>query len=101
MTAEAIAGHVGVPDDEYLRRIRAWTIYDWANSAFATTILAAVLPAYYSAVAGSSLGSDFHNVIVIIYFLICDITTFYLEIFFFNFGDKLCKLWSHFHYIFC
>jgi UMF1 family MFS transporter len=30
-------------------------MYDWANSAFATTIMAAVLPVYYSKVAGSSL----------------------------------------------
>ncbi len=43
----------GVSDEkEYSRRIRAWTMYDWANSAFATTILAAVLPIYYSQVAG-------------------------------------------------
>jgi UMF1 family MFS transporter len=41
----------------YNRRIRAWTMYDWANSAFATTILAAVLPAYYSEVAGANLPS--------------------------------------------
>ena len=41
----------------YRRRIRAWTLYDWANSAFATTILAAVLPVYYSQVAGSTLPS--------------------------------------------
>ena len=34
----------------------SWCMYDWANSAFATTIMAAVLPAYYSAVAGASLG---------------------------------------------
>ncbi|MBT8217476.1 MAG: MFS transporter, partial [Acidimicrobiia bacterium] len=39
------------------RRIRAWTMYDWANSAFATTILAAVLPIYYSQVAGDTLPS--------------------------------------------
>jgi len=47
------------PVDEvtYKRRIRAWTMYDWANSAFATTILAAVLPAYYSEVAGANLPS--------------------------------------------
>ncbi len=44
-------------DDEYRRRIRAWTLYDWANSAFATTILAAVLPVYYSQVAGATLPS--------------------------------------------
>jgi len=41
----------------YRRRIRAWTLYDWANSAFATTILAAVLPVYYSQVAASTLPS--------------------------------------------
>ncbi|MFW5940548.1 MAG: MFS transporter [Chloroflexota bacterium] len=44
-------------DAEYKRRIRAWTMYDWANSAFATTILAAVLPVYYSQVAGATLPS--------------------------------------------
>jgi UMF1 family MFS transporter len=41
----------------YKRRIWAWTMYDWANSAFATTILAAVLPIYYSQVAGATLPS--------------------------------------------
>jgi UMF1 family MFS transporter len=44
-------------EKEYSRRIQAWTMYDWANSAFATTILAAVLPAYYSQVAGDTLPS--------------------------------------------
>jgi UMF1 family MFS transporter len=42
---------------EYKRRIWAWTMYDWANSAFATTILAAVLPIYFSQVAGATLPS--------------------------------------------
>ncbi len=37
------------------RAIRAWTMYDWANSAFATTIMAAVLPVYYSSVAAAEL----------------------------------------------
>jgi len=32
-------------------------MYDWANSAFATTIMAAVLPVYYSQVAGATLPS--------------------------------------------
>jgi UMF1 family MFS transporter len=40
---------------EHKRAIRAWTMYDWANSAFATTIMAAVLPVYYSSVAASNL----------------------------------------------
>ena len=30
-------------------------MYDWANSAFATTIMAAVLPTFYSEVAGANL----------------------------------------------
>ncbi len=44
-------------EKEYNRRIRAWTMYDWANSAFATTIMAAVLPVYYSQIAGATLPS--------------------------------------------
>lgn len=48
----------GLDEKEYKRRIRAWTMYDWANSAFATTILAAVLPVYYSQVAGATLPSQ-------------------------------------------
>jgi UMF1 family MFS transporter len=46
-----------IPEKEYRRRIWAWTMYDWANSAFATTILAAVLPVYFSQVAGATLPS--------------------------------------------
>ncbi len=42
----------------YRRRINAWAMYDWANSAFATTILASLLPIYYSTVAGSTLPSE-------------------------------------------
>lgn len=38
--------------------IRAWTMYDWANSAFATTIMAAVLPVYYTSVAASGLAPN-------------------------------------------
>jgi UMF1 family MFS transporter len=35
--------------------ILSWCMYDWANSAFATTVMAAVLPVYYSQVAGVDL----------------------------------------------
>ncbi len=48
----------GLDEATYQRRKRAWAMYDWANSAFATTILAAVLPAYYSSVAGANLPSE-------------------------------------------
>ena len=37
------------------RAINAWCMYDWANSAFATTIMAAVLPTFYASVAASTL----------------------------------------------
>ncbi len=46
-----------IDEQTYKRRIWAWTMYDWANSAFATTILATVLPVYFSQVAGSTLPS--------------------------------------------
>jgi len=36
----------------------AWVMYDWANSAFVTTITAAVLPVYYSSVAAVNLPSN-------------------------------------------
>lgn len=57
MASISMTASQGITESEYKRRIRAWTLYDWANSAFATTILAAVLPVYYSQVAGSTLSS--------------------------------------------
>jgi UMF1 family MFS transporter len=35
--------------------LRAWAMYDWANSAFMTTIIAAVFPVYFSQVAARGL----------------------------------------------
>ena len=35
--------------------IRAWAMYDWANSAFATTIITAIFPVYFTSVAGANL----------------------------------------------
>jgi MFS transporter, UMF1 family len=37
------------------RELRAWAMYDWANSAVMTTIIAAVFPSFYMAVAGAGL----------------------------------------------
>lgn len=36
------------------RIIRAWTFYDWANSAFQLSITSAILPAYFSSVTKGS-----------------------------------------------
>ncbi|MGB9586222.1 MAG: MFS transporter, partial [Anaerolineales bacterium] len=57
MTASSMPLYANIDEKEYKRRIWAWTMYDWANSAFATTILAAVLPIYFSQVAGANLPS--------------------------------------------
>ena len=37
------------------RDLRAWAMYDWANSAFQTTIVAAVFPIYFHRVAAAGL----------------------------------------------
>jgi MFS transporter, UMF1 family len=37
------------------RDLRAWAMYDWANSAFQTTIIAAIFPIYYQRVAAADL----------------------------------------------
>ena len=35
--------------------LRAWAMYDWANSAFWTTVIAAVFPAYFVSVAAPGM----------------------------------------------
>ncbi|TFH02974.1 MAG: MFS transporter [Calditrichales bacterium] len=40
------------------RSVYSWALYDWANSAFATTVIAAVLPVYYGKIAESSLAPN-------------------------------------------
>jgi UMF1 family MFS transporter len=37
------------------RELRAWAMYDWANSAFWTTVIAAVFPSYFMSVAASGM----------------------------------------------
>ena len=40
------------------RELRAWALYDWANSAFATVIGAAVFPIFYANVAAADLPAN-------------------------------------------
>jgi UMF1 family MFS transporter len=51
-----------VKDKTHRKIINAWCMYDWANSAFATTIMAAVLPTFYLAVAGANLEGNLATV---------------------------------------
>lgn len=37
------------------KAVRGWVMYDWANSAYATTMIAAVLPIFYTDVAANTL----------------------------------------------
>ena len=46
----------GTDDRKYRRRIQSWCMYDWANSAFATTIMAAMFPPFYRALVTEALG---------------------------------------------
>lgn len=48
-------------DDDARRQVRGWCMYDWANSAFATSITAAILPAFYGFLFLQSQGSDGWN----------------------------------------
>src|SRR3954469_9967757 len=43
--------HLGLDRPE----LRAWAMYDWANSAFTTTVMAAMLPIYFHDVAAADL----------------------------------------------
>jgi len=36
------------------KSVRSWVMYDWANSAFATTVMAAVMPIYYQQAIGGT-----------------------------------------------
>src|SRR5205085_12610787 len=38
--------------------LRAWAMYDWANSAFVTTVITAVFPLYFAGVACAGLPGD-------------------------------------------
>ena len=54
------SGRPGLAERYGLSRteLRAWAMYDWANSAFMTTIVAAVFPVYFSQVAAADLDGN-------------------------------------------
>lgn len=66
-------------DVAYKRAVRAWILYDWANSAFMTTILAAIYPIFFRnlAVAAGKSEADatamwaYTNVISLVLVAVC------------------------------
>ena len=51
MSKPSLAERFGLSRPE----LRAWAMYDWANSAFMTTVIAAVFPVYYGETAAKGL----------------------------------------------
>ena len=45
-------------DSIYRKTVNSWSLYHWADNAFATTVVSAILPVYYSHVAASTLGAN-------------------------------------------
>ncbi len=54
--ASAAANKIGDLPAASRKAIRAWCMYDWANSAFATSGVAAIFPAYFVYLFNESLG---------------------------------------------
>jgi UMF1 family MFS transporter len=54
-------------DSIYKSRIRAWCLYDWANSAFVTTVMAALLPIFFRDVAATTLPQSNHQMVTSIW----------------------------------
>ena len=48
----------GVPPAVHRRRTLSWALYDWANSAVVTLIIAAVFPIFFNAIARPALGDQ-------------------------------------------
>jgi UMF1 family MFS transporter len=51
MTVSTSAASGGVDPREYKRRVRGWAMYDWANSAFSTTVGTVFLGPYLASLA--------------------------------------------------
>lgn len=47
-----------VSEKQHKKAIRAWAMYDWANSVFVTSITATILPIYYASVAAGNLSPN-------------------------------------------
>ncbi|MFA9408217.1 MAG: MFS transporter [Candidatus Dadabacteria bacterium] len=45
-------------DSKYRKTVNSWAMYHWAENAYAATVMAAILPVYYSHVAASTLSAN-------------------------------------------
>ncbi|MDO4572492.1 MAG: MFS transporter [Clostridia bacterium] len=58
------------PEKRFTKAEKSWIAYDWANSVYATNIMAAIFPIYYAGVAGD-LGNKWWGIGVSIASLCC------------------------------
>lgn len=42
------------PPDKFTKQEKSWIMYDWANSVYATNIMAAIFPIYFTSIAGGN-----------------------------------------------
>ncbi len=49
---------IAAPEKNNPRTIRAWCVYDWANSVYSLVITSAIFPVYYQAVTTTATGGD-------------------------------------------
>ena len=43
---------VAAKKDKFTKQEKSWILYDWANSVYATNIMAAIFPIYFTSVCG-------------------------------------------------
>ena len=43
-----------IKNKKFTKAEKSWILYDWANSVYATNMMAAIFPIYYAGVAGDA-----------------------------------------------
>lgn len=61
-------------DTAYKRVINSWCMYDWANSASATTIMAAMFPPFYRSLVTNAGLSEANATAYCLYYLDCAVS---------------------------
>ncbi|TAF83733.1 MAG: MFS transporter, partial [Sphingobacteriales bacterium] len=41
-----------------IKSIKAWAMFDWANSAYSLVITSTIFPAYYTAITTTTIGNQ-------------------------------------------
>ena len=55
---------------KFTKKEKSWILYDWANSVYATNIMAAIFPIYYAGIA-DDMGNKWWGIGVALASLVC------------------------------